>query len=102
MEGNGRSARVWLDLILKKELKKCVDWSKAPLNFICTQFNAKRNTVDTFKSYLTKVNTNNLLYINEAPVLCIPHPSMWNSNVKNQEEWKEIIAEFIKNVYPSK
>jgi len=28
MEGNGRSARVWLDLILKKHLKKCVDWSK--------------------------------------------------------------------------
>ncbi len=28
MEGNGRSARVWLDLMLKKELAKCVDWSK--------------------------------------------------------------------------
>ncbi|TAE84593.1 MAG: cell filamentation protein Fic [Bacteroidetes bacterium] len=28
MEGNGRSTRVWLDLIFKKELKKCVDWSK--------------------------------------------------------------------------
>ncbi len=28
MEGNGRSTRVWLDLILKNELKKCVDWSK--------------------------------------------------------------------------
>jgi cell filamentation protein len=28
MEGNGRSARIWLDLILKNELKKCVDWSK--------------------------------------------------------------------------
>lgn len=28
MEGNGRSARIWLDLILKKRLKKCVDWSK--------------------------------------------------------------------------
>ena len=27
MEGNGRSARIWLDLILKKHLKKCVDWS---------------------------------------------------------------------------
>jgi len=27
MEGNGRSARIWLDLILKKRLKKCVDWS---------------------------------------------------------------------------
>lgn len=28
MEGNGRSTRLWLDLILKKQLKKCVDWSK--------------------------------------------------------------------------
>ncbi len=28
MEGNGRSARIWLNLILKKRLKKCVDWSK--------------------------------------------------------------------------
>ncbi|MDX9770689.1 MAG: Fic family protein [Tenuifilaceae bacterium] len=28
LEGNGRSTRIWLDLILKKRLKKCVDWSK--------------------------------------------------------------------------
>lgn len=28
MEGNGRSMRIWLDLILKKNLKRCVDWSK--------------------------------------------------------------------------
>lgn len=27
-EGNGRSTRIWLDLILKKNLKKCTDWSK--------------------------------------------------------------------------
>jgi len=27
MEGNGRSGRIWLDLILKKNLRKCVDWS---------------------------------------------------------------------------
>lgn len=27
MEGNGRSTRIWLDLMLKKSLKKCVDWS---------------------------------------------------------------------------
>lgn len=27
-EGNGRSTRIWLDLILKKELNKVVDWSK--------------------------------------------------------------------------
>lgn len=28
MESNGRSTRIWLDLILKKNLRKCVDWSK--------------------------------------------------------------------------
>ena len=28
MEGNGRTTRIWLDLILKKNLSKCVDWSK--------------------------------------------------------------------------
>jgi cell filamentation protein len=32
MEGNGRSTRIWLDLILKKHLKKCVDWSKIGKN----------------------------------------------------------------------
>jgi len=28
MEGNGRSTRMWLDLIFKKRLKRCVDWSQ--------------------------------------------------------------------------
>ena len=28
MEGNGRNARIWLDLILKKNLKQCIDWSQ--------------------------------------------------------------------------
>lgn len=32
MEGNWRTTRIWLDLILKKRLKKCVDWSKINKN----------------------------------------------------------------------
>ena len=28
MEGNGRATRIWLDLLLKDRLKKCVDWSR--------------------------------------------------------------------------
>ena len=28
MEGNGRSTRIWLDLIFKKRIKQCVDWSQ--------------------------------------------------------------------------
>lgn len=31
-EGNGRSTRIWLDLILKKELNLVVDWSKIDKN----------------------------------------------------------------------
>lgn len=33
MEGNGRSTRIWLDLILKKNLKQCVDWQKIDKNY---------------------------------------------------------------------
>jgi len=32
MEGNGRSTRMWLDLIFKKRLGLCVDWSKINKN----------------------------------------------------------------------
>ena len=32
MEGNGRSTRIWLDLILKKQLDQCVDWSRIGKN----------------------------------------------------------------------
>lgn len=32
MEGNGRSTRIWLDLLLKERLQKCVDWSKIEKN----------------------------------------------------------------------
>jgi len=32
MEGNGRSTRIWLDLIFKKRLERCVDWSKINKN----------------------------------------------------------------------
>ena len=27
-EGNGRSSRIWLDLMLKKNLQLCIDWSR--------------------------------------------------------------------------
>lgn len=32
IEGNGRSTRIWLDLIFKKRLGMCVDWSKIDKN----------------------------------------------------------------------
>lgn len=44
MEGNGRSTRIWLDLILKRSLKKCVDWSKINKNDYLTAM--ERSVVD--------------------------------------------------------
>ena len=32
MEGNGRSTRIWLDLMLKHSLQNCIDWSKVNKN----------------------------------------------------------------------
>jgi cell filamentation protein len=32
MEGNGRSTRIWLDLLLKARIQQCVDWSKIEKN----------------------------------------------------------------------
>ena len=32
MEGNGRTTRIWLDLMLKRSLKRCVDWSQINKN----------------------------------------------------------------------
>ena len=32
MEGNGRSTRIWLDLMLKARMRKCIDWSQINKN----------------------------------------------------------------------
>ncbi len=42
MEGNGRSTRVWLDLMLRRSLKRWVDWSKIDKN---DYLNAMRESV---------------------------------------------------------
>lgn len=42
MEGNGRSTRIWLNLMLKRSLKRCVDWSQIDKN---DYLNAMRESV---------------------------------------------------------
>ena len=52
MEGNGRSTRIWLDLILKKNLKKCVDWSRIDKKDYLA---AMRESVDNTKTILSLI-----------------------------------------------
>jgi cell filamentation protein len=50
MEGNGRSTRIWLDMMLKKRLKKCVDWSKIGKNdYLNAMVKSVANSVEVKK-----------------------------------------------------
>ena len=42
MEGNGRSTRIWLDLMFRRSMKMCIDWSKIDKN---DYLNAMRKSV---------------------------------------------------------
>ena len=60
MEGNGRSTRIWLDLILKKRLKKCVDWSKISKSDYMNAMMLSPTKNSVLKSHLKKALTNKI------------------------------------------
>jgi cell filamentation protein len=60
MEWNGRSTRIWLDLILKKYLKKCVDWSKISKNDYMSAMVESPSNSNKITSLLKKSLTNEI------------------------------------------
>ncbi|MDP3436057.1 MAG: Fic family protein [Bacteroidales bacterium] len=60
MEGNGRSARIWLDLIFKKRLKLCVDWSKINKNGYMSAMKESSTNSTRLKSLLKNALTNEI------------------------------------------
>ena len=60
MEGNGRSTRIWLDLILKKRLKKCVDWSKISKTDYMNAMQKSAITSSTLKELLNNALTDQI------------------------------------------
>ncbi len=60
MEGNGRSTRIWLDLILKKRLQKCVDWSKIGKNDYMNAMVASSTNSATIKHLLKNALTDEI------------------------------------------
>ena len=60
MEGNGRVTRIWLDLILKNRLKKCVDWSKiSKIDYMNAMMQSPTNS-NVLKSLLKNSLTNKI------------------------------------------
>ena len=60
MEGNGRSTRIWLDLMLKRTLKKCVDWSKINKNDYLSAMAESVIDSTRIKSFIEKALTNKI------------------------------------------
>lgn len=66
-EGNGRATRIWLDLILKKNLRKCVDWQKvSKTDYLQAMERSVVNTLELkflLKKALTKDTENRDIFI---------------------------------------
>ena len=73
-EGNGRSMRIWLDLILKKELNVVVDWSKVD----------KRDY---------------LLAMERSPIKDIEIKELLKQNLTNKVDDREVYIKGIDNSY---
>jgi cell filamentation protein len=60
MEGNGRSTRIWLDLIFKKNLKLCIDWSKIDKKAYLTAMHASTTDTKYIKALLKPALTDQI------------------------------------------
>ena len=60
MEGNGRSTRIWLDLILKKRIGKCIDWSKITKNDYLNAMIISHTKSDRIKELLASALTDKI------------------------------------------
>ena len=79
LEGNGRSTRIWLDLILKKNLNKIVNWEnidkklylqameRSPINTLEIKTLIENNLIDDFslESFFKGVETSYYYEIND-------------------------------------
>ncbi len=60
MEGNGRSTRIWLDLIFKKNLKQCVDWSQIDKKDYLAAMKASTTNAQPIKNLIQKALTDDI------------------------------------------
>ena len=60
MEGNGRSTRIWLDLLFKKRLGLCVDWSKIDKKDYLSAMRRSTTDVTSIKALLQGAMTNKI------------------------------------------
>ena len=60
MEGNGRATRIWLDLILKKNLSQVIDWSNISKEDYLNAMKVSPNSDKQIKELLKESLTNDI------------------------------------------
>ena len=60
MEGNGRSTRIWLDLMLRRSLRLCVDWSRIDKNDYLTAMRASVADASRIKALIKSALTDRI------------------------------------------
>lgn len=60
MEGNGRSTRIWLDLIFKRSLNKCIDWSMIDKKDYLNAMHTSTTNAMPIKDLLSKALTDKI------------------------------------------
>ncbi len=59
-EGNGRATRIWLDMILKKQINKCVDWSNVDKSAYLLAMKESVSASNKIKKLLKKALTDKI------------------------------------------
>ena len=59
-EGNGRSMRIWLDLMLKRALRQCVDWSQIDKNAYLEAMRVSVSNSAPIRSLITNALTDRI------------------------------------------
>ncbi|MCQ2310217.1 MAG: Fic family protein [Paludibacteraceae bacterium] len=59
-EGNGRSTRIWLDLMLKRALQQCVDWSQIDKNAYLEAMRVSVSNSTPIRSLITNALTDRI------------------------------------------
>lgn len=85
-EGNGRATRIWLDLILKKNLKVCIDWVKVDkFQYLSAMERSPVNSLEIkhlLKSAITKDIDNRQVYMRGIQTSYY-YENLYNYNIDN-------------------
>ncbi len=90
-EGNGRATRIWLDLILKKNLKVCIDWVKVDkFQYLSAMERSPVNSLEIkhlLKSAITEDIDNRQVYMRGIQTSYY-YENLYNYNVDNLDQKK--------------